>query len=275
MGSDDAVVGVRVVPTVRDGRTVYGRTLNLGEPDSGDAIIVTRGDTLIFPQDSVKITIMDVDRYSEAEQDGYAPVANTVWSWLAVPPRTHNATVYLYLLSAARRLDIAHVHCIGALRSLAETSNQPSFLKARAVLFEALGHAESMCIALSRAIRMIRQAEAKVSVKVPIPTPVMEIEHGVHSMRNAFEHIDERAQGNAMKEEHSDAMTVFDQSNFFSSGILTYAGHSPGYLSRGSSCNGRGGVSILSQRPPRPARQRRSMGSSSGRSRTISWTSEG
>ena len=45
-------------------------------------------------------------------------------------------------------------------------------------------------------------------------------------MRNAFEHIDERAQGNAMKEEHSDAMTVFDQSNFFSSGILTYAGHS-------------------------------------------------
>lgn len=226
VGSDDSVIGVRVVPTVRRGRTVYGRTLNFGEPDSGEAIRVKPGDTLIFPQGSVKITIMDVDRYSEAEQDGYAPVANTVWSWLAIPPRTFGASVYNYLLSVARRLDIAHVHCMGALRGLSESSGQSSFRKTRAALFDALGHAESMCIALSRAIGMIRQAEAKVSVKVPVPDAVTVIEDGVKSIRNAFEHIDERAEGKARQQGPSDAMSVFDQSDFFSSGILRYAGNS-------------------------------------------------
>ncbi|MCY4376227.1 MAG: hypothetical protein OXC31_20935 [Spirochaetaceae bacterium] len=79
-----------------------------------------------------------------------------------------------------------------------------------------------MCIALSRAIRMIRQAEAKVSVKVPVPTAVSEIEDGVKSIRDAFEHIDERAEGKARHQGPSDAMSVFDQSDFFSSGILRY-----------------------------------------------------
>ena len=223
VGSDDSIVGVRVVPTVRKGRTVYGRTLDYGEPDAGKAICVTRGDTLVFPQGSVKITIMDVDRYSEAEQDGYAPVANTVWSWIAIPPVTFGTSVHNYLLSLARRLDVAHVHCMGALRGLAESSNQPSFLRSRAVLFDALGHAESMCIALSRAIGMIRQAEARVSVKVPVPTAVTVIEDGVKSIRDAFEHIDERAEGKARQQGPSDAMSVFDQSDFFSSGILRYA----------------------------------------------------
>ena len=225
-GSDDAIVGVRVVPIVRKGRTVYGRTLNHGEPDSGEAISVTPGDTLIFPQGSVKITITDVDRYSEAEEDGYAPVANTVWSWLAIPPPTFGASVHHYLLAAARRLDIAHVNCVGALRGLAESSGQSSFLKSRAVLFDALGHAESMCISLARAIRMIRQGEARVSVKVPVPTAVMAIEDAVKSIRDAFEHIDERAGGTVRQQGSNDAMSVFDQSDFFSSGILRYARHS-------------------------------------------------
>ena len=224
-GVDDSIVGIRVVPAGREGRTVYGRSLNYGESDSGDAIRVEPGDTLIFPLGSVKITVMDVDRNSEPEDDGYAPVANTVWSWLAIPPPT-NEMVYNYLLAAARRLDMAHVHCMGALSGLAGCSNQPSFLKVRAVMFEALGHAESMCIALSRAILMIRQAKTVVSVTIPVPSALSGLEDGVLSIRNAFEHIDERAQGKARLEGPSDAMSVFDQSDFFASGVLRYANDS-------------------------------------------------
>ena len=226
VGTDDTVVGVRVVPAGREGRTVYGRTLNYGEPDSGDAIRVEPGETLIFPQGSVKITVKDVDRYSEPEHDGYAPVANTVWSWLAIPPYTSDAMIHNYLLAAARRLDMAHVHSMGALSGLADSSNQPSFLKARAVMFNALGHAETMCIALCRAIRMIQQADAKVSVKIPVPRAVSIIQNKVQSIRDAFEHIDERAEGRARREGLNDAMSVFDQSDFFTSGVLRYAGHS-------------------------------------------------
>ena len=226
VGEDDGIVGVRVVPTKREGRTVFARTLNFGEPDNGEAITVEPGDTLLFPAGSMKITLADVDRYSEPASDGYASVANTVWSWLAIPPRAHPREVHNYILAAARRLDIAHVHSVGALSGLTNSSDQSSFLKARAVMFEALGHAELMCIAFGRAIRMIRQASAKVAVSVPVPVAVHAVESRVMAIRDAFEHIDERAAGIAHHEGPADAMTVFDQGDFFESGVLRYAGNS-------------------------------------------------
>ena len=226
VGEDDAIVRVRVVPIRRDDRTVYGRTLNFGEPDKGELITVEPGDTLIFPAGSMKVTIMDVDRYSEPASDGYAPVANTVWSWLEIPPRMRPSAVHNHMLAAARRLDIAHVHCMGALSGLAESSSQPSFLATRAVMFEALGHAESMCIALSRAIKMLGQAKERISARIAVPEAVETVESRVLSIRNAFEHIDERAEGRAHREGPADAMSVFRQSDFFTSGVLRYAGHS-------------------------------------------------
>ena len=89
VGEDDGIVDVRVVPIKREGRTVFVRTLNFGEPDNGEGITVEPGDTLLFQSGSMKITLTDVDRYCEPTPDGYASVANTVWSWLAIPPRTH------------------------------------------------------------------------------------------------------------------------------------------------------------------------------------------
>ena len=225
VGEDDAIVRVRVVPVRRDGRIVYARTLNAGEPDTCDLIHVSPGDTLVFPSGSMKVTIMDVDRSSVPSSDGYAPVANTVWSWLAVPPRTHPQAVHRHMFALARRLDMAHVHCLGALRCLADSSNQPSFLSSRAVMFEAHGHAESMCIALSRAIRMAQQAKTRLAVIPEVPAAVQAVASSVSSLRDAFEHIDERAQGKARREDRDDALSVFDQSDFSSSGVLRYAHH--------------------------------------------------
>ena len=222
VGEDDAIVRVRVVPVKREGRIIYGRTLNFEEPDNDEHIAVDRGDTLIFPLGSINVNITDVDRYSDRGPDGYAPVANTVWSWLIIPPITQPREIYHYLIAAARRLDIAHMHCVGALDGLRASSGQSSFLKQRIGMFEALGHAESMSIALSRAFRMIQNAKTKVAV----PTEVNAIADRAHKIRDAFEHIDERAEGKAHHEGPADAMTVFDQSDFFQSGVLRYAGHS-------------------------------------------------
>ena len=96
---------------------------------------------------------MDVDRYSETEQDGHAPVANAVWSSLVIPPQRYNLSVYNYLLSVARQLDIPHLHCVKALHGLDERSSRPSYLEIRTGLFEALGYAGSICISLSPANR--------------------------------------------------------------------------------------------------------------------------
>ena len=142
----------------KDGNKVYGRTLNQGEPDSDEGIPVEAGETLEFPAGSISVTMAHVDQYSKPEANGYAPVANTVWSWLAIPPHENDQTFVNYLLAAARRLDAAHAHCSGALRFLTDPPNEKGF-RAREAMFDALGEAESMCIALSRAIRMINQAQ--------------------------------------------------------------------------------------------------------------------
>ena len=225
VGANDSLAGVRVVPAGRNGNRVYGRTLKHGEPDSGEGIPLEVGETLEFPAGSVSVTMADVDRYSEQGPDGYAPVANTVWTWLAIPPFKHDQVFVNYLLAAARRLDAAHAHCSGALRGLPKIPNELGF-RAREAMFDALGDAESMCVALSRAIRMIARARATISAPAAIPEEVSAIEHAVLAIRDAFEHIDERAVGKARREDPSDAMSVFDQSDFFTSGVLRYAGHS-------------------------------------------------
>ena len=225
VGAQDFLAGVRVVPAGRNGSRVYGRTLNHGEADSGEGISIEPGETLEFPAGSISVTMADVDRYAEPGSDGYAPVANTVWTWLAIPPGQDDQEFVNYLLAAARRLDAAHKHCAAALNFLDNPPAEQGF-RAREEMFGALGSAESMCVALSRAIRMIGSARATISSPAAVPTAVKAIMEAVVAIRNAFEHIDERAIGRARRENSVDAMTVFDQSDFFASGVLRYAGHS-------------------------------------------------
>ena len=225
VGEGDFLAGIRVVPAGRNGNKVYGRTLNQGEPDTDEGILVEAGEALEFPAGSISVTMAHVDQYSKPEASGYAPVANTVWSWLAIPPDENDQTFVNYLLAAARRLDAAHAHCSRALRFLAGPPNEKGF-RAREATFDALGEAESMCIALSRAIRMIDQSQDTISAPATVPQEISAIKNAVLAIRNAFEHIDERAIGRARRENSIDAMSVFDQSDFFTTGVLRYAGYS-------------------------------------------------
>ena len=225
IGENDILASVRVVPAGRNGNTVYGRTLNQGEPDTDEGILVEAGETLEFPAGSISVTMAHVDQHSKPEASGYAPVANTVWSWLAIHPQEYDQSFVNYLLAAARRLDAAHAHCSRTLRFITDPPNEKGF-RAREAMFNALGEAESMCIALSRAIRMIDQARDTISVPIAVPQEINAIKDVVLTIRDAFEHIDERAVGKARRENSADAMSVFDQSDFFTSGVLQYAGHS-------------------------------------------------
>ncbi len=224
VGANDFLAGVRVVPAGRNGNVVFGRSLNDGETDSGEGISLEVGETLEFPAESISVTMADVDRYSESGDSGYAPVANAVWTWLAIPPREQDQTFVNYLEAAARRLDAAYVHFSGALRGLTKHPSEMGF-RAREAMFDALGDAESMCVALSRAIGMIDRAPTAISVPSRVPKEVSAIRVAVLAIRNAFEHIDERAVGKAHREDPWDAMSVFDQSAFFTSGVLRYAGY--------------------------------------------------
>ena len=178
-----------------------------------------------FPAGSISVTMADVDRYSKPEPDGYAPVTNTVWSWLAIPPFEDGQTFVNYLLEASRRLDKAHTHCANALCVLVAPPEDVGF-RARQARFNALGDAESMCVALSRAVRMIARARETISAPTVVPEEIGAIEEAVLAIRDAFEHIDERAVGKARRENSTDALSVFDQADFFAAGVLRYAGYS-------------------------------------------------
>ena len=72
---------------------------------------------------------------------------------------------------------------------------------------------------------MIRYLPSKFGVTTPVPRALIQFWEATETIRNAFEHIDERAFGKARKENMQDAMTIFDQSDFVASGKLSYAGH--------------------------------------------------
>ena len=223
VGGNDVLVRVRVVPNGKAGNEVYGRTLNVGEVDKGDRILLSVGEEVVFPVGSVRLAIDDVDKYAVAGLGGYSPIANTIWTWLQIPPLPSEQRFH-YLFSVARRLDSAHSLWVGAMQELTGPNDEP-FIQMRARLFTALGYAESMCIALNRVIVMIRCLPSKFGVTTPVPTAIDSIWEATEAIRNAFEHIGERAFGKARKENAQDAMTIFDQSDFVASGKLSYAGH--------------------------------------------------
>ena len=186
LGANDTVVGVRVVPAGRDGNLVYARSLNEGEPDNGERIPLEIGDKLVCPPGSIKVTLEDVDRYAEQEFDGYAPITNTVWTWLHVPP-SPDEFFFNFMLTASRRLDDAHALCASALRELGHRPDEP-FIKTRSRIFNAFGNAEQMCIYLSLVIELINDARTRFSLKTDVPAEVEEIASRVRAIRNAFMH---------------------------------------------------------------------------------------
>ena len=170
------------------------------------------------------MTIQDIDRENTPESDGYAVIANTVWTWLQIGP-SPDQSFFNYLFAAARRLDSAYALCVSAMN---EFNNPPdeSFIKSRARIYRALGNTELMCIALNRADRMIKDIPARFLVSTTVPKEVDTILPALTAIRNAFEHIDERAMGNARHEQQMDALSIFNQIDFVTSGVLRYANYS-------------------------------------------------
>ena len=243
VNASSCLVQIRVVPDRRVGNLVYGRSLRPGEPDNGRGIPIFDGVSLSFPVGSIRLTIADVERHSELGAGGYAPTANVVWTWLTLPPKADQQVFIEYLLGASRRIDEGHAHCQRALSHLnhlqemdSTSSNRKAptnrkwippqaAFRARESAAEAWGAAESMCVSLSRVVGMIADAQRTIGTTIAVPVEIGRIERAVTAIRNAVEHIDERAAGRARREHPGDAVSIFDQTDLFAAGVLRYAGH--------------------------------------------------
>ena len=214
----------RVVPIRREGNIVYARTLRRGEEDTGEVVHLEPGDRLVFPAGEFAVDSRDIDEhYNPKGAGGYRPVANTVWSWYRIAPE--RLGFFLFFFALARRTDAAHALWALAIEAR-DKARTESGIPQRLAHFNALASAEVAVVALGRCYRMVNALVEKHCPELRVPDSVAKTQDAVLEMRNAFEHIDERAEGKVGGGRYgADALTIFDQPDFVKSSILRYKDH--------------------------------------------------
>ncbi len=158
--------------------------------------------------------VLDVILSSEREKmrrsDGYVPVCEDMILASAVgggtmPP----ADAFRYLMTAGRRLDGAHV-LLERTRSLVDElkpiddqyrrdATQGFFddQRMRQHFFQMVNEAEMTVIALHRAIKMVERAsrDLQLAEAPPLPEEVQACSEAIKTIRDSYEHIDDRVMG--------------------------------------------------------------------------------
>ena len=225
MGPDDELLLLgRLVPAGSDENTVFARSLRPGEEDSGEAVHVPAGKRLVIKRGDLSFTSDEIDARSPRGRGGYAPVADTLWTWYRVMGAKDQGLLMM-LLAAARRLDATHVFWSATMDALEESATLAG-IERRVTLFRALATAEVTVISLSRGLQMLYRLEEKFSLGLQIPEEIDSLRTPLRQMRNALEHIDARAMGEAKDGTADSALSIFFQPRFVDQGELAYAGQS-------------------------------------------------
>jgi hypothetical protein len=72
---------------------------------------------------------------------------------------------------------------------------------------------------------MLQKIPAQFSINLPLPATITAKALALRDIRNAFEHVEERALGNVWGKPDADALSIFDQTDLLTRGVLTYASH--------------------------------------------------
>ena len=218
------LIAGRLVPLGRKGNIIYARSLRPGEIDTGEGVHVKAGEELVIPAGELTFDSREVDAYyNPARPGGYAPVANTVWTWYQIAPVKQG--FFLYIFALARRTDAAHALWASAIQAR-DDAREAKGIPQRQGALNALATAEMALIALHRCFEMVYGLTEKFCPGLEVPDSVDKIRDPVTEIRHAFEHIDERAQGKVNQHKtHPDALTIFNQPDFVNSSVLQYKTH--------------------------------------------------
>ena len=215
----------RLVPDGREGNKVFARSLRPGEVDTGEAVHVEAGEELAIRAGGFSVGSDEIDALSPLGMGGYAPVANTIWTWHQF--KGEQLGYFLFIFGFARRLDAAHRSWSEAMKDRENAISEGGFAR-RAGFFNALATAEVTIVALHRATTMAETLVQKHCPDLAVPNEVQEIQPALKEMRDAFEHIDERAEGKVgmNRKLDSGALSIFDQPDFVESVVLRYKEYS-------------------------------------------------
>ena len=213
------LISQRLVPVREEHGKVVARPLRHGEPDDGRRCHVRPGDQVeILPA----VELDYIDEWEGRDVSGYVPLTPVLWAWMSLGE--HNSEdKRRYLLAAARRLDQAQ-NLFRRIEELRQSDHEGAPATRRAI-FELVGATELAVVSLSRAIDMCRQAESAIGTIVRVPNEITTTCDAVTKIRNAYEHIEDRALGNERHRPHPDALTIFKHDQVVGDGVIEYGAY--------------------------------------------------
>lgn len=220
---DDLVVWAPVIEVRRDEKAVYVRTLRPGEEPATQPVRWPWDRALTFEVGSFEVSIELIESQTDANEDGYVPLTGVLWAWLSLGSNAALDHGYRYLLAAARRLD-ASQRQFREVKALLDTFGGGIAGPAhRAPFFAMVGTVETAVVALGRAADMAIRLRQLVGVATPVPGELTACAPKLTTIRNAYEHIEDRALGQVQRVHHPDALTIFDYRALVEQRVITYA----------------------------------------------------
>ena len=223
-GNEGYLLSQRIVPTRKEPGKVCARTLGHNEPDDGRRAHTRPGDQLVL--ESIRLEIDYVDHWEGEGVTGYVPLTPILFTWMRFGTG-HSADKQRYLLSAARRLDRSQTlfERVGELRDQLQNDPPEGAPALRSAAFDLIGTTEMAIVALNRAMTMCVDAQAKIGTTVTVPADITLWYKGVETIRDSYEHIDERAVGEVRNNPNVEAHSIFDHDQIVSNGVISYCGY--------------------------------------------------
>lgn len=218
---NDLLLGMRVLPLRREGRVVFARTLRFGEIDTGQRVHVRPGEQIQFEEGSLVLELDYIDSLEPPTASGYVPLTPVLASWWGFS-RPSDESKVRYVLAAARRLDIAS-QLLGALKAAEEALSETTPLaEAKRQVFAVIGAIEVAVGAFGRAMSMVADAPDSIRGSVPVPANIAAAIPAITEIRNAYEHIEDRAFGSVWGKPHPDALDIFDHTELLQTDTIVY-----------------------------------------------------
>lgn len=226
-GADDAIYWMRVVPDRRGDGVVYGRTLRPGESDDGRRVHVRPGERFELPEGSVQITLDEIEQFyrdvdPERPSGSMAAVVRVWHSTRAIEPPELARTAQ----AAAHRLDAA-VHLLERGRAIGRTLREEDTGGPRlvATIDEYLHLVQEGIVALARCVALLDHARNLAGFPVSMQAEIERHRGTLKDLRDAYEHIDERALGRSRGSTDDRNLMIFDHSSLVRDGVIAYFDH--------------------------------------------------
>ncbi len=229
-GANDVMFSLRVVPDGRAEGVVYGRTLRFGEADDGRRVHVRPGESFTLAKGSLTVELDAIDEfYRQVDPDrpeGSLATALRVWFGIG----THDlAETRMLTTAAAYRLDAAQHLLRRAERMRDSLRAEGDFSGAQVVarVDELIHLVQEGIVALARCIALIERGVETSTFAVPFPSEIESHKDAIKDVRDAYEHIDERAFGRigirGVPDER--ALMIFEHDRLVRSGVIEYLDH--------------------------------------------------